>query len=253
MDPILIHGPQAGNVPVSSSFHLHHGSHGHSWPISMQGILGVRVPMTSEPFHPHGAFRICWDLSACRGWKLLGHGRVFLWSQHPRNYKLVMMVNDIWGHGTFHIAPTRRPAGRPDARCQNGVDLRRHGAATPGLGMGCVHGCGQSLQSLSLREFLKGTSPNVSIMYTNIITHMDSWFIPPITRVNLGMVYRYYVFTNMIFNDKILNDFLQIELKWDALWSSKLLWENNESSFCYNLWSCEWRIGPHVLQRISAE
>ena len=49
------------------------------------------------------------------------------------------------------------------------------------------------------------------------------------------MVYRYYVFTNMIFNDKILNDFLQIELKWDALWSSKLLWENNESSFCYNL------------------
>lgn len=27
-------------------------------------ILGVRVPMTSEPFHPHGAFRICWDLSA---------------------------------------------------------------------------------------------------------------------------------------------------------------------------------------------
>ena len=48
----------------------------------------------------------------------------------------------------------------------------------------------------------------------------------------------------MIFNDKILNDFLQIELKWDALWSSKLLWENSESSFFVlqfvKLWVAHW-------------
>lgn len=76
--------------------------------------------------------------------------------------------------------------------------------------------------------------------------------IPPITRVNLGMVFGYYFFTNMIFNDKILNVFLQIELKWDALWSSKLLWENSESSFFrlqfVKLWVAHWTL-PSFPQR----
>jgi hypothetical protein len=123
--------------------------------------------------------------------------------------------------------------------------------------MGCVHGCGQSLQSLSLRDFLKGTSPNVSIMYTNVITHMDSWFIPPITRVNLGMVY-IYIDSMSLLTWFSMTRFLMIfyRLNWSGMrYGHQNCYGKtaNLLSLCYNLWSCEWRIGPHVLQRISAE